>query len=39
LPIVAANFSLPIGRNTRDVMVNAEIDLVAYDGERFALLR
>jgi len=30
--IVAANFSLPIGRNTRDVMVNAEIDIVAYDG-------
>ena len=30
--IVAANFSLPIGRNTRDAIVNAEIDLVAYDG-------
>jgi putative endonuclease len=30
--IVAANFSLPIGRNTRDTIVNAEIDLVAYDG-------
>ena len=30
--IVAANFSLPIGRNRRDVIVNAEIDLVAYDG-------
>lgn len=30
--IVAANFSLPIGRNLRDVMVNAEIDVVAYDG-------
>lgn len=30
--IVAANFSLPIGRNTRDVIVHAEIDLVAYDG-------
>lgn len=29
--IVAANFILPIGRNTRDVVVNAEIDLVAYD--------
>ena len=29
---VAANFSLPIGRNTRDVVVNAEIDLIAYDG-------
>ena len=30
--IVAANFSLPIGRNVRDLIVNAEIDLVAYDG-------
>jgi putative endonuclease len=30
--IVAANFSLPVGRNTRDVIVNAEIDVVAYDG-------
>jgi putative endonuclease len=30
--IVAANFSLPIGRNTRDVIVTAEIDIVAYDG-------
>jgi len=30
--IVAANFSLPIGRNTRNVIINAEIDVVAYDG-------
>lgn len=30
--IVAANFSIPIGRNTHNVTVNAEIDLVAYDG-------
>jgi len=30
--IVAANFSLPIGRNLRNVVVNAEIDLIAYDG-------
>jgi putative endonuclease len=30
--IVAANFSIPIGRNRRDVLVNAEIDVVAYDG-------
>src|SRR3989449_3418043 len=30
--IVAANFRVPIGRNTRDVIVNAEIDVVAYDG-------
>jgi putative endonuclease len=30
--IVAANFTLPVGRNLRGAMVNAEIDLVAYDG-------
>ena len=30
--LVAANFSLPIGRNTRDAIVKAEIDVVAYDG-------
>jgi putative endonuclease len=30
--IVAANFSLPIGRNMREVIVNGEIDVVAYDG-------
>ena len=30
--IVAANFRLPVGRNTRDVIVHAEIDIVAYDG-------
>jgi putative endonuclease len=30
--IVAANFSLPVGRNSRGVIVNAEIDLVAFDG-------
>jgi putative endonuclease len=30
--IVAANFSIPIGRNTRDALIKAEIDVVAYDG-------
>lgn len=30
--IVAANFSLPIGRNLREAVVHAEIDVVAYDG-------
>jgi len=30
--IVAANFSVPIGRNMRNVLVSAEIDVVAYDG-------
>ena len=31
--IVAANFTLPVGRNRRGAIVNAEIDLVAYDGD------
>ena len=35
--IVAANFTLPVGRNTRGVIVNAEIDLVAYEGATYAL--
>ncbi|HWN10560.1 MAG TPA: YraN family protein [Pyrinomonadaceae bacterium] len=30
--IVAANFALPVGRNLRGAIVNAEIDLVAYEG-------
>jgi putative endonuclease len=30
--IVGANFSLPVGRNTRGLTVKAEIDIVAYDG-------
>jgi putative endonuclease len=30
--IVAGNFRVPIGRNTRGVLVDAEIDVVAYDG-------
>lgn len=30
--LVAANFSLPVGRNLRGALVNAEIDLIAYDG-------
>jgi len=29
---VVANFRIPIGRNTRGVAVNAEIDLIALDG-------
>ena len=31
--LVAANFTLPVGRNLRGVVVNAEIDLIAYDGD------
>jgi putative endonuclease len=30
--IVGANFTLPVGRSLRGALVNAEIDLVAYDG-------
>jgi putative endonuclease len=31
--IVAANFSLPVGRNRVGVLINVEIDLVAYEAE------
>ena len=31
--LVASNFTLPVGRNRRGAIINAEIDLVAYDGE------
>ena len=30
--LVASNFTLPVGRNLRGAIVNAEIDLVAYEG-------
>ncbi|HEU4794230.1 MAG TPA: YraN family protein [Pyrinomonadaceae bacterium] len=29
--LVAANFTLPVGRNLRGAIVNAELDLIAYD--------
>lgn len=31
--LVAANFSVPVGRNRNGAEINVEIDLVAYDGE------
>src|SRR5688572_2560035 len=31
--LVAANFTLPVGRNLRGAVVTAEIDLVAFEGE------
>ena len=31
--LVAANFTLPVGRNLRGAVVTAEIDLIAYEGE------
>ena len=30
--IVATNFTVPVGRNRNDVVISAEIDVVAYDG-------
>lgn len=30
--IVAANFIVPVGRNRNDAIINAEIDVVAYEG-------
>lgn len=31
--LVAANFTIPVGRNLRGAIINAEIDLIAYDGQ------
>lgn len=31
--LAAANFKVPVGRNTRGALVTGEIDLVAYDGD------
>jgi putative endonuclease len=31
--LVAANFSVPVGRNRLGALINVEIDLVAYEGE------
>src|ERR1051325_3263731 len=36
--LVAANFTLPIGRNLRGAVVTAEIDLVAYDGHTLCFI-
>ena len=36
--LVAANFTLPVGRNLRGVIVNAEIDLVAYDAQTLVFI-
>jgi putative endonuclease len=30
--VVAANFSIPVGRNRNGAVINVEIDLVAYEG-------
>jgi putative endonuclease len=36
--LVAANFTLPVGRNLRGATINAEIDLVAYDGDTLCFI-
>ena len=36
--LVAANFTLPVGRNRRGTVVTAEIDLVAYDGDTLCFI-
>jgi putative endonuclease len=36
--IVAANFSLPVGRNRVGAVVNVEIDLVAYEGDTLCFI-
>ena len=35
---VAANFALPVGRNRRGAIINAEIDLIAYDGDTLCFI-
>lgn len=36
--LVAANVVVPVGRNRLDAIVNAEVDLIAYDGETLAFV-
>ena len=36
--LVAANFTLPVGRNRRGAIVNAEIDLIAYEGDTLCFI-
>ena len=36
--LVAANFTLPVGRNLRGAIVNAEIDLIAYDSSTLCFI-
>jgi len=36
--LVAANFSLPVGRNLRGAIINAEIDLIAYDNNTLCFI-
>ena len=36
--LVAANFTLPVGRNLRGAIINAEIDIIAYDGDTLCFI-
>jgi putative endonuclease len=36
--LVAANFTLPVGRDLRGQVVTSEIDLIAYDGETLCFI-
>ena len=36
--LVAANFSLPVGRNLRGAVVTAEIDIIAYDHDTLCFI-
>jgi len=36
--LVAANFTLPVGRNRRGAIINAEIDLIAYDSDTLCFI-
>ena len=36
--LIAANFTLPVGRNRRGAVINAEIDLIAYDGDTLCFI-
>ncbi|MBA3712630.1 MAG: YraN family protein [Pyrinomonadaceae bacterium] len=36
--LVAANFKLPVGRNSRGALVHAEVDLIAYDGDTLCFI-
>ncbi|HET6977310.1 MAG TPA: YraN family protein [Pyrinomonadaceae bacterium] len=36
--LVAANFTIPIGRNRRGAVITAEIDLVAYEGDTLCFI-
>ncbi|MFN2532099.1 MAG: YraN family protein [Pyrinomonadaceae bacterium] len=36
--LVAANFTIPVGRNLRGAVINAEIDLVGYEGDTLCFI-